>query len=129
MTDDNLDGPAQTRWYMWRAAEIPDEAKPPTGSGVGRRVRGYTVTGGMVAEMLSQSIELPDSCRFFNAYFDNERLAFVVLIEDESFDTVPDGCKIPIDVADIESVPDIVNAKWHCMKCGSTHKRHESCNL
>ena len=42
---------------------------------------------------------VPKTAIFQHAYFDYERSVFVCLFDDESFDTVPEGCRFPIDVA------------------------------
>jgi hypothetical protein len=42
---------------------------------------------------------IPESARFMHAYFDYERNVFVCVFENESFREVPEGCRIPVDVA------------------------------
>ena len=108
-SEDLLNSYSQTTWYMWERNDMPDEVKEAISGKTGRCVRSYTVTGAAVAEALTKALKLPESSRFFTAYFDPGRQAFVVLMEDDSFDAIPEGCKFPIDVVDFHTVPDIVN--------------------
>lgn len=48
--------------------------------------RSFSVTG-----------PIPETAKFWSAYFDNERNNFVVIFEDESFPPVEEGQPIPID--------------------------------
>ena len=63
-----------------------------------KRLQGVSVTGQMVAEAFPSGT-IPESARFMHAYFDYERNVFVCMFEDESFPEVPEGCRIPVDVA------------------------------
>jgi hypothetical protein len=63
-----------------------------------KRLQGVSVTGQMVAAAFPAGT-IPESARFTHAYFDYERNVFVCVFEDESFREVPEGCSIPIDVA------------------------------
>ena len=63
-----------------------------------RKIRGYTVTEESVLSVLRSVADVPHDGTFFTAYFDSERNAFVVLVEHDSFEIVPEGCRFPIDV-------------------------------
>lgn len=42
------------------------------------------------------SSPIPETANFFSAYFDQARNVFVVIYEDDSFEVVPEGAKVPI---------------------------------
>ena len=61
--------------------------------------------------VLKSVTDVPDDGTFFTAYFDSERNAFVVLVKHDSFDSVPEGCRFPIDIqSDTRGVPWIARA-------------------
>lgn len=77
-----------------------------------RNLHGVTVTSEAIASLCLNV--MPLSARFLHAYFDYERNAFVCVFEDESFDVVPEGSRIPIDVVNqAQEVDGISTTAWH----------------
>jgi len=60
-----------------------------------RRLRGYLVSGELVAECIRKAI--PQGAEFFRAYFDEAKGCFVVIFEWEGFAEVPEGCAVEIE--------------------------------
>jgi hypothetical protein len=70
-----------------------------------RRLKGFTVTGEAVAQFatvgsyaFSVVNGAPKTASFRHSWFDYQLNGFVVVLEDPSFEEVPEGCMIPIDM-------------------------------
>ena len=68
------------------------------------RVRGFSITAQCVAELCKighrqQNIVTgaPETATFCHAWYDFETQSFIVAMEDESFEEVLEGCRIPIN--------------------------------
>ena len=62
------------------------------------RLQGISISGDAIGAIAATCEHVPLSAVFRHAYFDSERNVFVCVFEDDSFDEVPEGNKIPIDV-------------------------------
>ena len=82
-----------------------------------RRVRGYIVNSHAVAMLCKKGEKhfsiidgAPETAKFENAMFDYARNAFLVLMSDDSFDLVEEGCEAPVffrkSVVEIKQSPD-----------------------
>lgn len=71
-----------------------------------RRIQGVSVTGEMIAAAFPEG-KLPSTAKFSHAYFDSARSVFICVFEDDSFERLPEGCTLPIDVNDT------VMRSWH----------------
>jgi hypothetical protein len=68
-----------------------------------RKLRGFLISDHMLGEFCRNGPRsfcvngpVPDTAKFWSAHFDHEKNAFVCFFEDESFDSVPEGCIIPV---------------------------------
>ena len=74
------------------------------------RVKGFVVSGQSFVDLCKVGLMqwrvtegAPSTARFRNAWFDAARQSFIVSLEDESFEDVPEGCEMPIIYLKVES--------------------------
>lgn len=61
-----------------------------------KRWRIYTLTGeALAAALKSQPNTLPEDARYVRATADFGRDCFLIVFESETFEPVPEGCRIP----------------------------------
>ena len=63
-----------------------------------KRLQGVSISGEAIGAIIATCEHVPLSAVFRKAYFDHARSVFVCVFEDDSFDEVPEGSAIPIDV-------------------------------
>lgn len=100
---------------VWGVVGVDCDASCCGGVNVMRNLQGVTVTSKAIASLCQTAV--PESAKFLHAYFDGERNAFVCVFEDESFESVPEGCRFPIDVSNqirsTDPLSDYSQTAWH----------------